>query len=97
MWESNYLIEYALILHPYCTSRFFLNENVELGIFGQINTTSKNYSIYTKTVKNLSFIVPKNILFKEINFFDEYTGNSIPNNCTSLCLEFVFQSNEHTL
>ena len=33
----------------------------------------------------------------QINLLDEYKGNSIPQNHTSLCLQLIFQSNEKTL
>jgi phenylalanyl-tRNA synthetase beta chain len=33
----------------------------------------------------------------EINLLDEYRGSSIPEDCTSLCLQLIFQSNEKTL
>ena len=33
----------------------------------------------------------------EINLLDEYRGSSIPKDCTSLCLQLIFQSNEKTL
>ena len=32
-----------------------------------------------------------------VNLLDEYRGESIPKDCTSLCLELVFQSNQKTL
>lgn len=72
----------------------------------------QEYSVYPRTIKDLSFIVPKEITFKkvknilslngtkflsEINLLDEYQGSSIPENCTSLCLQLIFQSNEKTL
>jgi len=72
----------------------------------------QEYSFYPKMVKDLSFIIDQNISFEEIretlycngtkflvqiNLLDEYRGNSIPDNHTSLCLELIFQSNEKTL
>ena len=72
----------------------------------------QEYSVYPRTIKDLSFIVPKEITFNkvknilslngtkflsEINLLDEYQGSSIPENCTSLCLQLIFQSNEKTL
>lgn len=71
-----------------------------------------NYSTYPKTIKDLSFIIHKNNSFKEIqkilylngsqflteiNLLDKYYGTNIPDNHISLCLQFVFQSNETTL
>ena len=72
----------------------------------------KSYSLYPKIVKDLSFIIQKDIPFEkirkalycngteflsEINLLDEYQGQSIPLKHTSLCLQFVFQSNQRTL
>jgi phenylalanyl-tRNA synthetase beta chain len=70
------------------------------------------YSSYPKIIKDLSFIVSTDISFNElkkilylngskflteINLLDEYRGTSIPSNHISLCLQFVFQSNNQTL
>ncbi len=70
------------------------------------------YSLYPKITKNLSIIIQKQIKFEEvqkllycngtqflsaINLLDEYRSESIPTDCTSLCLELVFQSNQKTL
>ena len=72
----------------------------------------QEYSIYPKIIKDLSFIVKKDISFKtikdrlycnspkflvEINLLDEYKGQAIPKNHISLCLQLVFQSNYKTL
>ena len=63
-------------------------------------------------MKDLSFIIHQTISFQEIretlycngtqflvqiNLLDEYQGNSIPEDHTSLCLQLIFQSNEKTL
>ena len=68
--------------------------------------------ISRKIVKDLSFIIHKGISFGElqrklylngskflieINFLDEYKGDSVPQDHTSLCLQLVFQSGEKTL
>jgi phenylalanyl-tRNA synthetase beta chain len=60
----------------------------------------------------LSFIIQNEISFNnlqeilylngskvlnEINLLDEYSGKSIPKNHTSLCVQFIFQSNQETL
>lgn len=73
---------------------------------------AKSYSVYPKVVKDLSFIISTTIVFEEIqkilylngsqflievNLLDEYTGNTIPDNHTSLCLQLVFQSDYQTL
>ena len=72
----------------------------------------KEYSFYPKIIKDLSFIIKRNILFaelqeilylngteflSEIRLLDEYRGPSIPDGHTSLCLQLVFQSNKKTL
>lgn len=72
----------------------------------------QEYSLYPKIVKDLSFIIRNDIPFSqlkeilyfngtkfltEINLLDEYRGQSIPKNQTSLCLQLIFQSNEKTL
>jgi phenylalanyl-tRNA synthetase beta chain len=72
----------------------------------------QDYSLYPKIIKDLSFIISRTILFedlkkslyfngsrvlKEINILDEYRGTSIPENHTSLCVQFVFQSENQTL
>jgi phenylalanyl-tRNA synthetase beta chain len=72
----------------------------------------EEYSLYPRVIKDLSFIVPKDKTFmelknvlslngtkflSEINLLDEYRGPSIPKDCTSLCLQLIFQSNEKTL
>lgn len=72
----------------------------------------KEYSLYPKITKDLSFIVHNEILFNqlksvlflngtqflnEINLLDEYRGESIPDHHTSLCVQLTFQSNKETL
>ena len=72
----------------------------------------QEYPSYPRIIKDLSFIIPKDITFTElqsilhlngtkflaeINLLDEYRGSSIPEQCTSLCLQLIFQSNEKTL
>jgi phenylalanyl-tRNA synthetase beta chain len=67
----------------------------------------KEYPLYPKIIKDLSFIIRQDIEFdqlqkalygngtkflSEINLLDEYTGKSIPEGSTSLCLQFIFQS-----
>jgi phenylalanyl-tRNA synthetase beta chain len=75
-------------------------------------TIYKEYSSYPKIIKDISFIVERDVTFKElqetlysngtkflsdINLLDEYTGTSIPDQHISLCLQLIFQSNEKTL
>jgi phenylalanyl-tRNA synthetase beta chain len=75
-------------------------------------TYYKSYPLYPKIVKDISFIIEKNITFEqiheafywngteflsEINLLDEYRGQPIPKDHTSLCLQLVFQSNKKTL
>ena len=72
----------------------------------------QEYSLYPKIIKDLSFLISKDVTFSElkkilqlngtkflveINLLDEYQGSSIPNDCTSLCLQLIFQSNQETL
>lgn len=72
----------------------------------------KEYSLYPKIVKDLSFIIRQDIPFEklqealycngtkflsDIHLLDEYRGKSIPEGSTSLCLQFIFQSKEKTL
>jgi phenylalanyl-tRNA synthetase beta chain len=87
-------------------------EVIELQIQKNKLTFYKSYSLYPKIIKDLSFIIQKDISFEkiretlyyngteflsEINLLDEYQGHSIPPKQTSLCLQFVFQSNTRTL
>ena len=75
-------------------------------------TLYKDYSVYPKIIKDLSFIIPQNIEFKsiketiylngteflsEVNLLDEYRGQPIPDDRTSVCLQLIFQSNKKTL
>ena len=75
-------------------------------------TVYKEYSLYPKIIKDLSFIIRQDISFaklqkvlylngtqflSEINLLDEYRGQSIPDQHTSLCLQLTFQSNKKTL
>ena len=75
-------------------------------------TVYREYSVYPKIIKDLSFIIHQDISFEEvqrilhingskflsqINLLDEYKGNSIPTKHSSLCLQLIFQSNEKTL
>jgi phenylalanyl-tRNA synthetase beta chain len=75
-------------------------------------TIYKEYSLYPKIIKDISFIIEQNIPFHdlqetlyyngtnilaEVNLLDEYTGESIPDQSISLCLQLVFQSTEKTL
>ena len=72
----------------------------------------KEYKLYPKVVKDLSFIVHQDTSFNkiqeslyingtkflsEITLLDEYKGESIPDNHISLCLQLTFQSNTETL
>ena len=72
----------------------------------------KEYSLYPKVIKDLSFIINQDIEFEkvkkalysngtkflsDINLLDEYRGTTIPEGSTSLCLQLVFQSKEKTL
>lgn len=87
-------------------------ENFKEEFQNQMLSLYKPYSLYPKITKDLSFIVNRNIEFSQIkttiikhgtNFLnnvtllDEYRGNSIPKNQTSLCLQLTFQSDTKTL
>nr|UDP55561.1 phenylalanine tRNA synthetase [Schizostauron trachyderma] len=80
----------------------------------QVNQLAQyqEYSLYPKIVKDISFIIQKNITFNElkkilysngteilseIKLLDEYKGKSIPKDHISLCLQLTFQSTEKTL
>jgi phenylalanyl-tRNA synthetase beta chain len=109
-------------IHPILARKLNLSPELYLFEFNldlvkdQIKTnklsTYKEYSLYPKIVKDLSFIIEQTISFEEIqktlrfngtkflteiNLLDEYKGKSVPDNHISLCLQLVFQSNEKTL
>jgi phenylalanyl-tRNA synthetase beta chain len=75
-------------------------------------TLYKEYSVYPKIIKDLSFIIQRNITFRqikeilylngteflsEIKLLDEYRGKPIQAQQTSLCVQLTFQSNQKTL
>lgn len=87
-------------------------KNIQDNIQQNKLTIFQDYSSYPRIIKDLSFIIEKNITFielqkilclngtqflSEIHLLDEYRGSSIPAGCTSLCFQLVFQSNEKTL
>ena len=87
-------------------------ESIELQLQNNQLTFYKSYSLYPKIIKDLSFIIQKDIPFEqirkllycngtellsEVNLLDQYQGKSIPENSTSLCLQLIFQSNNRTL
>ena len=109
-------------IHPLLAKRLNLSseiylfefdiETIELQLQKNKLTFYKSYSLYPKIIKDLSFIVQKDITFEkiretlysngteflsEINLLDEYQGQSIPPQQTSLCLQLVFQSSTRTL
>jgi phenylalanyl-tRNA synthetase beta chain len=72
----------------------------------------ESYSNYPKITKDLSFVIDQSISYAHIektlftfgtdyligiNLLDQYQGQSIPKNCTSLCIQLIFQSSEKTL
>jgi phenylalanyl-tRNA synthetase beta chain len=90
----------------------FNSELIKIQIQANPLTIYKEYPLYPKVIKDLSFVVPEDILFKElqtslycngtqflseINLLDEYKGKSIPDKHKSLCLQLIFQSNKKTL
>jgi phenylalanyl-tRNA synthetase beta chain len=75
-------------------------------------TIYKEYALYPKVIKDLSFIINKNTSFdelqktlyangtkflSEVDLLDEYKGKSIPKGKISLCLQLTFQSKKRTL
>jgi phenylalanyl-tRNA synthetase beta chain len=75
-------------------------------------TIYKEYSLYPKMIKDISFVIDQNINFTEIQkiflnngtkfltdvkLLDEYKSDSLPVNHVSLCVQLVFQSEEKTL
>lgn len=109
-------------VHPIAAQQLSISSNLYLFEFNFEliqNQLEKNqlslyqeYSTYPKIMKDLSFVINKNISFNylqkilylngsqfltNINLIDKYSGNNIPINQTSLCLQFVFQSDETTL
>jgi phenylalanyl-tRNA synthetase beta chain len=109
-------------LHPILANRLLLPSEIYLFEFNlkviqnQIQKNKliiyKEYTLYPKIVKDLSFIIRQDISFtklqkllylngtqflSEINLLDEYRGQSIPDKHTSLCLQLIFQSKQKTL
>ena len=109
-------------LHPILANRLILPSEIYLFEFdlkviqNQIQKNKliiyKEYALYPKIIKDLSFIIRQEIPFtklqellylngtqflSEINLLDEYRGQSIPEKHTSLCLQLIFQSNQKTL
>ena len=109
-------------IHPILSNKLGLSTQIYLFEFDveliqqqiQMNilTIYKEYTVYPKIIKDLSFIVNQNISFEElkttlyangtkflseINLLDEYKGKSIPEGQISLCFQLTFQSKERTL
>jgi phenylalanyl-tRNA synthetase beta chain len=109
-------------LHPILANRLNLSSEIYLFEFDielikkELETNKlmlyKEYSLYPKIIKDLSFIIQRDVPFNklqetlysngtefllEVNLLDEYQGKSIPDGQTSLCLQLVFQSNKKTL
>jgi phenylalanyl-tRNA synthetase beta chain len=109
-------------IHPILANQLNLSTEIYLFEFNvetinsQLQTNGltlyKPYSLYPRIIKDLSFIVQRDISFKEIkeaihvngteflseiNLLDEYRGQPIPENQTSLCLQLIFQSEKKTL
>jgi len=109
-------------IHPILSNRLLLPSKIYLFEFdlkviqNQIQKNKliiyKEYALYPKIIKDLSFIIRQDISFtklqellslngtqflSEINLLDEYRGQSIPDKHTSLCLQLIFQSNQKTL
>lgn len=120
--ESGILIGNFAQIHPILANDLNISSDLYLfefdldiigyGLENNNVAACKEYSTYPKIIKDISFIVKRDIEFKnlqqllylngsqflsQINLLDEYKGNSIPQNHTSLCLQLIFQSNEKTL
>jgi len=92
---------------------FEFNLQILEEIFNNQNLTYyKQYCTYPKITKDLSFIIKQEIPFTDvvttirtnspsfltnIVLLDQYQGESIPKDSTSLCLQLTFQSSEKTL
>lgn len=143
-WKNLNKNIYESIIHPNRGANLYLNNNIDIGIFGQIhpilaqelNISSqlflfefnfefikneikriklsffKYYYLYPKIYKDISFIINQNFSFEmikttillyglpyliQINLLDAYQGKLIPISYTSLCIQFVFQSDQKTL
>lgn len=72
----------------------------------------KEYSLYPKITKDLSFVIDRAVSFDQlqmtllrnggdflisVRLLDEYQGKSIPEDKTSLCIQLTYQSTEKTL
>ena len=109
-------------IHPILANRLIIPSEIYLFEFdlkvlqNQIQKNKliiyKEYTLYPKIIKDLSFIIRQDIPFtklqkllylngtqflSEINLLDEYRGQSIPDKHTSLCLQLIFQSKQRTL
>lgn len=109
-------------IHPILSNKLGLSTQIYLFEFDieliqdqiQMNklTIYKEYTVYPKIIKDLSFIIDQKISFEElkttlyangtkflsnINLLDEYKGKSIPEGQISLCFQLTFQSKERTL
>lgn len=109
-------------IHPILANQLSISTQIYLFEFDmeliqhQIQTNKltfyKEYTLYPKVIKDLSFIINQNTSFEElqttlysngtkflseVNLLDEYKGKSIPEGQTSLCLQLTFQSKEKTL
>ena len=108
-------------IHPILSNKLSLSTQIYLFEFDveliqqqiQMNklTIYKEYTVYPKIIKDLSFIINQNISFEElkttlyangtkflseINLLDEYKGKSIPEGQISLCFQLTFQSKERS-
>jgi phenylalanyl-tRNA synthetase beta chain len=109
-------------IHPILSNKLGLSTQIYLFEFDveliqhqiQMNklTIYREYTVYPKIIKDLSFIINQKISFEElkttlyangtkflsnINLLDEYKGKSIPEGQISLCFQLTFQSKERTL
>jgi phenylalanyl-tRNA synthetase beta chain len=109
-------------IHPILASKFNISSKLYLFEFNfEILTNElkyqklpiyKDYSLYPKIIKDLSFIIDQKVPYEiiqttifnigtqflsSIQLLDEYRGKGIPQNKTSLCIQLTFQSKDRTL
>lgn len=109
-------------IHPIMAKQLNISPNLYLFEFdfetiqnqvrkNQLSVYSE-YSTYPKVIKDVSFVINRNISFNQlkktlylngskflinINLIDEYSDKNIAQDQISLCLQFVFQSPKKTL
>ena len=110
--QINPILANQLNISPYIYLFEFDLEIIKTELQKNKLTLYKEYSVYPKIIKDLSFIIERDITFREIQealycngteflseikLLDEYRGKPIPDQQTSLCVQLTFQSNQKTL